>query len=183
MESIQLARYDRVFDAYAIDGYLTRDGFKQHTEELARIQGKSSDDPAIVAFDAELAGVWAQLEAMADTDHDGRVSRDEWRAAALAITGALREAVDAGAEPPFQEWVDALYGVIDADGDGSITQDEYATWLTALGFGEDTDVAAAFAGFDLNADGVLSVDEFRKCYVQFWLEFDSSVPGHRWIGP
>jgi len=184
VSDIQLARYDRVFDAYAdAEGYLTRDGFTRHTQALAELRGQAPDAPAIAAFDAELGKVWDQLAAAADADHDGRVSRDEWRTAAAAITAAIWEADAASVPSPFQDWVGALYRVIDADGDGHITQQEYADWLAALGLAADTDIDAAFAGFDLNADGYLSLEEFTACYNQFWSEFDATVPGHRWIGP
>jgi hypothetical protein len=184
MDDIQLARYDRVFNGYAgSDEYLSRDSFARHTRRLAEIRGVPADSPSIAALDEELGQTWNALAAMADTDNDGRVSRDEWRASCEVITSMLREAQAAGGPLPFESWAQLLYRVIDADSDGCITKQEYADWLSALGLAEDTDLDAAFGGFDTNADGHLSVDEFLACYFQFWSDFDASVPGHRWIGP
>ena len=184
MNDIQLARYDRVFDGYAKGGpHLTRECFTNHTRALAGLRGQAPDSPAVAALEDELGSTWDQLAAIADTDHDGRISRDEWRAAAQGITASLEEALAAGVPWPFEEWVDLLYRVIDADDDGRITQQEYGDWLAALDLAADTDIEAAFRGFDKNEDGFLSVEEFRESYHQFWTEFVPTVPGHRWIGP
>lgn len=184
MDDVQLARYDRVFDGYAApDGYLTRDCFTHHTKVLAEIRGQAPDSPAVQALEAELGNTWGQLAALADTDNDGRVSRDEWREAARAITGAMQAATDANGPRPFEDWVRVLYRVIDGDGDGRITEQEYADWLSALGLAADTDIGSAFAGFDKNADGYLSVEEFSDVYHQYWSDFDPTTPAHRWLGP
>lgn len=184
MDDIQLARYDRVFRAYAGDAdHLTRDGFTRHTRRLAEIRGESPDSPPVQAFDEELGNIWDQLAAVADTDRDGRISLDEWRAAGEGVTAALREADAAGATSPLDVWVNLLFRVIDANGDGRISMQEYADWLEALGLLEGTDLETAFAGFDLNHDGTLSEDEFRATYHQYWTNFDPTIPAHRWIGP
>ena len=183
MDEIQRARYDRVFDAYAYGGYLTWEGFERHTKILAEIQGRSPEAPALVALRDELKGIWDSLATMADTDGDGRIDRDEWRAAAAGITASLQEAQAQGTPWPFDRWVEVLYGSIDRDGDGSISKEEYALWLTALRLADDTEIDSAFAGFDTNDDGTLSMEEFTNVYHQYWSVFDPSVPGHRWIGP
>jgi Ca2+-binding EF-hand superfamily protein len=53
----------------------------------------------------------------------------------------------------------------------------------ALGLADDTDIDSAYAGFDTNQDGTLSMEEFVNLYHQYWSAFDASVAGHRWIGP
>lgn len=76
---------------------------------------------------------WDQLAAAADAGHDGRVSLDEWRSYCLMITDVVRQTAAAGGEYPLNPWIQALYGLIDADGDGHITRDEHTNRLTALG--------------------------------------------------
>ena len=99
---------------------------------------------------------------VADSDHDGRVSRDEWGAFCVGITDIVRQTAAAGGEYPLNPWIRALYGLVDADGDGRITQQEYADWLSVLGLAESTDIPAAFAGFDTDENGSLSWEEFAK---------------------
>jgi Ca2+-binding EF-hand superfamily protein len=120
---------------------------------------------------------------MADSDHDGRINRDEWRVSAEGITASLREAQEQGVPWPFDHWVEVLYRAIDSNGDGKITKEEYTQWLAALRLADETDIDSAFIGFDTNQDGTLSMDEFSDLYHQYWSVFDPSVPGHRWIGP
>ncbi len=122
MDEIQRARYDRVFDAYAYDEYITWEGFDRHTRILAEIQGRSPDAPAIVALREELRSIWDSLATMADSDHDGRINRDEWRVSAEGLTASLREAQEQGVPWPFDHWVEVLYRAIDSNGDGRITR-------------------------------------------------------------
>jgi Ca2+-binding EF-hand superfamily protein len=183
VDEIQRARYDRVFDAYAYDGYITWEGFDRHTRILAEIQGRSPDATAIVSLREELRNIWESLATMADSDHDGRINRDEWRVSAEGITASLREAQEQGVPWPFDHWVEVLYRAIDSNGDGKITKEEYTQWLAALRLADETDIDSAFIGFDTNQDGTLSMDEFSDLYHQYWSVFDPSVPGHRWIGP
>jgi Ca2+-binding EF-hand superfamily protein len=184
VDEIQLARYDRVFDGYAnADGYLTRDCFTHHIRALAEIRGEPRDSPTVVAFEDELGNTWQQLASIADTDQDGRVSRDEWREAAQAITAALRHALETDTPSALDDWIETLYQVIDGNGDGHITKQEYTDWLSALGLAADTDIDTAFAGFDTNADGTLSKAEFTSLYHDFWSNFDPASPAHRWVGP
>ena len=184
MDDVQRARYDRVFRAYAGDDeYLTRDCFSRHTRRLAEIRGEAADSPAIAAFDQELDKVFDQLEAIADTDHDGRVTLPEWRAAAEGITVAIREAEAAGGPGPFDGWLELLFRVIDANGDRGITKAEYADWLKALGLDGDTDMDAVFSGFDTDGNGIVSLDEFGAAFRQYWTDFDPTTSAHRWIGP
>lgn len=183
MDEIQQARYDRVFDAYAYEGYITWEGFNRHVSILAETQGRTPDAPALVALRDELKAIWDGLAEMADADHDGRIDRDEWRAAGEGLTASLRQAQEEGAPWAFDHWVEVLYGAIDSNGDGRISKDEYVQWLTALRLIDDTDIDTAFAGFDTNQDGTLSMDEFLDMYHQYWSVFDPATPGHRWIGP
>lgn len=184
MNEIQQARYDRCFDAY-VDGagYLTEASFTAHTGVLAAPRGLPADSTEAIALVDELHTWWRQIAAAADSDNDGRVSRDEWHAFAQTLTGMLRDIAEAGGDWPLEPWIRSVYGLIDANGDGRITKDEYTNWLTALGLAADTDIDAAFAGFDKDDDGSLSWEEFAECSRQFWMTFDPTVPGHRWLGP
>ena len=185
MNEIQEARYDRVFQAYeGPDGDLTWESFSAHIDTLAEQRGLEPHSPPATEMREGLRVWWDRLAAAADANHDGRVSRDEWRDYCVMITGVVRQTAAAGGEYPLTGWIRALYGLIDANGDGHITQDEYANWLSALGLAADTDVDRAFAGFDLNHDGDLSWEEFSAASQQYWSDFDDlTLPGHRWIGP
>ena len=185
MDDVQQARYDRVFDAYqGPEGDLTWESFSAHIGALATLRGQAPDSEAVVTMREGLRVLWDQLLMAADSDHDGRVSRAEWRGFCVGITEVVRQTAAAGGEYPLTSWIRALYALIDADGDGRITQEEYANWLSVLGLADDTDIPAAFAGFDTDANGTLSWEEFATASQQYWSDFeDMSLPGARWIGP
>lgn len=185
MDTIQQARYDRVFDAYeGPDGHLSWASFSAHIDVLAGRRNLGSDSPEATALRDGLQFWWDNLAAAADSDHDGRVSREEWRTFCAGMTDVVRQTAAAGEAFPLDGWIQALYAIIDEDGDGRITREEYAGWLEALGLAADTDIDAAFAGFDKNEDGWLSWEEFSKASQQYWSDFENlDLPGARWIGP
>lgn len=183
MEPLQRSRYERVFDGYVDEeGFFTRASLSGSARTLAKVRGQDPDSPEVVELSEELGRLWDSLAASADTDQDGRVSRDEWCTVAETLTTML-QAAPPDAEWPMDPWIKLLYRVIDADGDGSITQQEYADWLTALGLAADTDIDKTFAILDTDGDGGLSWEEFSEYSRQYWTDFDPSLPGHHWIGP
>ena len=185
MDDVAKARYDRVFDAYqGPEGDLTWDSFSAHIGALAAQRGQAPDSDEVTTLREGLRFYWDQLSTVADADGDGRVTRDEWRAFCSGMTGLVHQTAAAGGEFPLNPWIRALYGLIDADGDGRITQEEYAAWLAVLHLADDTDIDAAFAGFDTDENGTLSWEEFANASEQYWSDFeDPSLPGARWIGP
>jgi hypothetical protein len=185
VDEVQVARYDRVFKAYeGPTGDLTWESFSAHIDRLAELRGVAPDSPEATRLRAGLRAYWGQLCAGADVDHDGRVSLEEWRAFCNGMTEVVRQTAAAGGEFPLTGWIQALYAIIDADGDGRITQQEYTEWLDVLGLAADTDIDAAFAGFDTDHNGTLSWEEFARASEQYWSDFDDlTLPGARWIGP
>ena len=182
---VQQARLSRLFDMYNADhdDYLTEQDFTAHVYKLAELRGQAPDAPATIALANSIHDWWSQMAAMADTDHDGKVSRAEVVAFGEALYAMVQSSTDANAPYPLDPWIAALYGVIDGDGDERITVQEYRDWLTAVGLADDTDVEGAFRGFDKNEDGYLSRAEFTEISRQFWTNFDPNIPASRWIGP
>ncbi|MGB8648232.1 MAG: EF-hand domain-containing protein [Anaerolineae bacterium] len=182
---VQQARLNRLFDMYdpTHDGYITLEDFTDHAYKLSAMRGHPHDSPATRELVDSLKAWWDQMLA-ADSNHDGRISREELVAWAMEMqSGYLQQAVSAGAPWPLDPWIESLYKLIDANGDNHITLQEYRDWLTAAGIAHDMDVEAAFHGFDKNRHGYLSLDEFREVSRQWWMNFDPTTPGHRWIGP
>jgi|GEM_PF-4583077 len=185
MDDVRQARFDRVFKAYeSPDGDLTWASFSAHIDVLAGQRGLAPDSPEAVTLREGLRVYWDQLSEMADTNHDGRVSREEWRVFCAGMADFVNQTAADGGEFPLIPWIRALYALIDADGDGRITKEEYTNWLEVLGLAADTDIDTAFAGFDTDQNGTLSWEEFATASQQFWSDFDDlSLPGARWIGP
>lgn len=61
---------------------------------------------------------------------------------------------------------DAVFNVIDVDGDGSVSREELTKHLVGAGYTESA-VGAIFSKLDSNADGVLSREELRAGFMNY----------------
>jgi len=61
---------------------------------------------------------------------------------------------------------DAVFNVIDVDGDGSVSREELTEHLVGAGYTESA-VSAIFSKLDSNADGVLSREELRAGFLNY----------------
>jgi Ca2+-binding EF-hand superfamily protein len=131
-------------------------GQSMFTQMDADGNGKVTKDEMKTAFAARSGSQQGSgpniddLFAKIDTNNDGEIDKtedDSFRAARHAQANQV------------QQLLQQIFSKIDADGDGSLTTSE----LGAIGK-KDGDSASSFAdlvsGFDQNADGKLSLDEF-----------------------
>lgn len=182
---VQRSRLKRMFDVYDCnhDGVLTLEDFVDHTNKLAEIRGLPEDSPELRKLKTTMHELWGNLEAVADANKDGRVTPDEWMIFGTGMVTALKQAEDAGADWPLNGWIDSLFGVIDANGDGCITLDEYRNWCVSLGIADGMDVEGIFHSFEKRVKDRLSRDEFVAISRGYWLDSNPNTPAARWIGP
>lgn len=96
-----------------------------------------------------MGGMWGAV----DADHDGKISRDEYRS-----------------------HVDSMFAVMDANGDGKLTKEEFASLHMGPGAGMmGGRKAAMFESMDTNHDGVVDKDEFVAAHMA---RFDKADAGH-----
>lgn len=100
-----------------------------------------------ISFDAWAARARERLMAL-DTDHDGRISKDEF-AARRAMMGRREGSAEPNAGTPGPDG-SRMFDRLDANHDGYID----ATEINAM-------LARRFARMDANHDGVLTADERR----------------------
>jgi juvenile hormone diol kinase len=74
-----------------------------------------------------------------------------------------------------------LFSILDHDGDGAVTADEYAQTLTNSGV-DASEAGSVFERLDTNHDGLLSVDEFVALADQFFRSEDPAAPGNSLFG-
>ncbi|MYW01415.1 oxygenase MpaB family protein [Streptomyces sp. SID3343] len=105
--------------------------------------GEVEEEALYAAFHAW----WLELRAAADTNHDGVLDVDEYRAFALTACGPAFDAVTA-----------AIAAAVDRDGDGRIDHADYASLLD----GGTTAIRRLqwLHEMDADGDGMVSVDEF-----------------------
>ena len=182
---IQLARLNRLFDMYDAnhDGTWQEDDFTDHVYKLAAMRKYPPGSPVTRRLLDVIRAWWRELQKSADTDGDQRVSREEFIAWGEKLTAQMQETLAAGGQWQLTPWMDALFAMIDTNGDGSISREEYRDWLMSAGVAHDTNVEAAFNGFTKADPEVLTRDEFMRASQEWWLQFDDTIPGARWIGP
>ncbi|RDX57783.1 Calmodulin-like protein 1, partial [Mucuna pruriens] len=86
-----------------------------------------------------------------DTNKDGKVSLEEYKAAARALDRGIG---DAEAVKAFR--------VMDSDGDGFIDFKEFMEMFNGEGRVKETEIKNAFQVFDLNGDGKISAEELSQ---------------------
>lgn len=150
-------RWFRIFDANG-DGHIDEKDFVILFERVATVR-RAQSGPAREIL-GQAARVRFQMILAADADGDGRVTEDEYLAAAFAQR-------DPGAE------LDALheglarggFASFDVDGDGVLNLQDFV--LTHVAFGLNprlADVIARFDAWDTNGDGVITLEEFLPGY-------------------
>lgn len=173
LQKKKIMRQFEVFDADG-NGYLEAADMDRIAERVASIRGWSKDSPSFAALHKLYEyGVEAAQPFM---DDQGRVDRDAYLKfydKTLNAPGAYNAVVGQLAE--------FLFTVLDADGDGQITQDEVRQFYEAYGI--DVELAPeAFGKLDMNGDGHISKGEVTDAVAQFYFSSDPEAPGNWLLG-
>jgi Ca2+-binding EF-hand superfamily protein len=122
------------------------------------------------------ADTWQQI-AVADTDDDGRVSLAEYQ----TKPGVLASP-DASVQV-FKSLYDAVAQVADSDGDGKLTEDEYARMNACRMSVPEDQARAAFRRLDSDGDGLVTADEITESVRDYHFSDDPSSFGSWLLGP
>ncbi len=171
----------RIFQAFDTDGdgFIEQGDFELAAARLGEEFGQKADSPAVQQLTQLHVQLWQQLAPL-DTDQDGRVSLAEYQAASSA-TKALDDPATLiqGYRPVFE----AITQIADADGDGKLTQDEYARLSTShLGLAEDQ-AREAFSRLDKDGDGLITIDEMVEALHDYHLNDAPDSAGSWLLGP
>jgi Ca2+-binding EF-hand superfamily protein len=132
------------------------------------------------AYQSELGQVltsFDMLRRFADTDQDGKISRDEFMAFFGQMVGESSD-VRFGSLPPMMQVSLTRYAAeMDTDQDGQIDRADYVRWYTQIMGGTAETAEQAFGKLDRNGDGLLSLDELKQATAEFYLSDDATAPG------
>ncbi|MEU9189539.1 EF-hand domain-containing protein [Streptomyces sp. NPDC048484] len=145
------------------NGYIDREDFNAATKALLAEFGTTARCDKGQALYIGAEAFWQGMAGIADRDGDQRITREEF------VNGAvkrLRDNPDRFAEiaRPF---LDAALAIADGDGDGSVTVDETARILKALGVSEGTAATAAGA-LDADTDGLVTEPEIVSGFARYF---------------
>jgi Ca2+-binding EF-hand superfamily protein len=171
-------KYAQTFELFDVsgDGYIQQDDCSALAERLITTFAGPGDAIKAKTVRDSYQQFWEGVSALADTDHDGRISREEYVAAMAAVAGGPPETFDEVIQP-LQV---AVFALCDTDGDGRIDAGEFQAMHTALGTGDDDSAIRALARLDTDGDGVLSVEELLRAARQFVLDESPDAPGN-WL--
>ncbi|WP_439659343.1 EF-hand domain-containing protein [Lentzea sp. HUAS TT2] len=174
-------KLSRRFETYDSDqdGYVNRADFELAASRTTAAFGLSENDRTARRFHEHLLGVWDHLSAMTDTNDDGRISVDEYKAAFAKGLLERPEAFD----DVYVPYLDALMAVADQDGDGHLGVDEYMRWTTAWINLPEADARAVHARLDHDGDGLIGTEDLLAAIRAYYFSEDLDGPGAWLLGP
>jgi juvenile hormone diol kinase len=158
------------------DGVLTRADFEDYARMIAGTRGWGTDVPEYKELLACFLKFWDGLEEVADHRGSRQVTLSAWYEhwdRILNTPGMYDQVIE-----PIGRMV---FTILDQDGDGAVTGEEYAATFKYSGLDEAV-AAAAFDRLDLDHDGRISVDEIMVLADQFFRSDDPNQPGNALFG-
>ncbi|RJQ82264.1 EF-hand domain-containing protein [Pseudonocardiaceae bacterium YIM PH 21723] len=154
-------------------GHLTRGDFDRMAWRLVEATGDTSLSGRLLE---NYRHGWAQLTSALGRDIDSTLSEEEFARAWSDLVG--RRGFDTVVRPI----VEAVFTVLDANGDGRLSGDEFAHWLRAYGVvGEDATLA--FGRLDRDHDGLITRAELLAAFLEFFGSTLPTAPGNWLYGP
>jgi len=162
----KLAHRFRTFDTDG-DGFVERSDFEVSVARLGAEFGHEPGSPALQSLMGLSLRLWENLAA-ADTDHDGRISEAEYKAAFAA--GLLDE--PGSFEREYRPYLEAIMRIADADGDGRLTADDYVRYARALMRLPEEHTSEVFRQIDTDQDGYITAGELVDSARGYYFDDD-----------
>src|SRR3989442_312382 len=123
LQTRKLMQLFRLLDTDA-GGTLEEADFQRALDRLVARRNVSPGSLEHAYLRVTFTSMWRDVQA-ADQDGDGAITPDEWLAHHAAHIGS------AHFESMLHAQCDVIFNLLDIDGDGKISADEYALWLDA----------------------------------------------------
>jgi Ca2+-binding EF-hand superfamily protein len=157
------------------DGWLTRDDFEKIAGLFTALTDEN-DQKNKVAMKKAFMHWWDLLLKSSEGTPGEKIGKEEF----VRIMSSIIIAPE-NFENAVGGIVDALVAVLDRDGNGSLSQEEYVRMYDAVGV-PPASSAEWFKRLDLDGSGELSYAEFRQCLLDFYLSADPNAPGNWLLG-
>lgn len=177
-DSAKNQKFNKVFDWFdqGRDGYLSHDDFQQMATLFTSLPGGDAPENEQVLRGA-FEKWWGLLLPAGDKNKDGRLGREEF-------INVMKSTVTAPGnfEVAVLGLADAFIRIVDTGRDGSLSFDEYVRMCEGIGIGP-THCRNAFKRLDRDGDHVISPQEFRTAFLEYYLSDDENAPGNWLLGP
>lgn len=157
------------------DGFVDRQDVVARAEMLLAGLGEQAGSARGASVIAGATAYWQGLAKLAGIAEDGRLTESEF-VEALVCANELGTIADL-----LRPSVEAHVTLVDADGDGTVSLEEFLRSQRAIGMPED-EARTAFDALDRNGDGHVTVDEWQQAVLEFYTTSDPSAPGNLVMG-
>jgi juvenile hormone diol kinase len=175
LQQRKLAHTFKLWDANR-DGVVEQADYQLLIDRVAAVRGWAPGSAGYQGLQQMYLGSWEAIRAYADTNRDNQVSLAEWMACFadwLKDPAAFRQMIT-----PMS---DAVFGLLDQDGDGTITRDEWDLHARLYNAVPDS-TGAIFSRLDADGDGRIPKDEFIAVSLDFFLTDDPQAPANWMFG-
>jgi Ca2+-binding EF-hand superfamily protein len=174
--TFQERKFKAAFDLIDADknGVVSWDDCYRPVDKARQELGWTKQDPRFLKVVQSQKACWELVLQANDLDHNGTISYKEYIAFFFRMT---IEVARTGKIPPWAlEYCHNVHRSLDLNGDGGVTQSEYAIYLRAIG--SDADPKSVFPKLDLNKNGKVTVDEMEELLMQFVTSTNPDSPGN-----
>lgn len=178
LSELRTRKFTALFACFDFDknGELERADYEHFAQNLSQAYDLAPGSPRYAAMHAETMALWDFVQAIADHDHDQRVSCDEFIAAYAALTDS---------DETFHQLLGSYAAFVirtgDRDGDGMLNEQEYATILWCYGIADDA-ARAAFRHITAERGGALTLRDMERVFAEFFRGDAPDLPGNAMIG-
>ncbi len=175
-------KYTHLFNILDADGngVLEKEDNVAYAKRGAEIRGLGEDSPAYQTALEYSNARWEKLQAVADKNADGVVSLDEYL---HFVETDLQRAKEKGELSTIKEEWAGVFDMLDIDGSGEITLEEYRIGMQMIGVEKSIDIEENFKRLDIDGDGVVSRAEAMQRIAEFYFGDDPDAPGNYLFGP
>lgn len=180
LTDLQKKKLGVLFKALDLDknGVMERSDYDTLVKNLAAAHGKEPGSPAYQTLHSKQMATWNQVRAFEEKKGSGKVTLDGWLKFHDGLLGnaALFDAI-------VKMTTAFLFDMLDVDGNGKISIDEYNTFLESHNVETGKWVEEVFDENDRNKDGFISREELLQMVDEFYRSDDAKAPGNRLYGP
>jgi Ca2+-binding EF-hand superfamily protein len=172
----RLVRFYNVYDSDG-NGTITQADAEKSLANLAALRSYENGTPEYESFRAGFLVYWNDLLKAADADQNSEITMDEWLNYHENLIADKPKALQTVLPSVF-----AMFDVMDSDGNGAITMNEYKDFMRAFGVPEKWIGDEVFHKLDLNSDGTISKEELGKVVDQMYFNPDPTCAGNYLFG-